>query len=82
MPRIRESLSTKGRAAFEGTTEIWYAAVGKVLMCDKEPRNSINGYAVAVKDNRMSTIHLLTKASYVCLLFIRTLALPWWQGSQ
>ena len=29
--------------------EIWCAAVGEVLMCNKEPKNFIDGYAVTVR---------------------------------
>ena len=34
--------------------EIWEAAVGEVLTCEREPRNAKDGYAVAVKWTELS----------------------------
>ena len=31
--------------------EIWEAAAGEVLMCEREPHNALDRYAVAVKKN-------------------------------
>ena len=51
--------------------EIWEAATGEVLICERELHNSRDRYAVAVK--RMGTIigHLPRKLSRVCSLFLR-----------
>ena len=34
--------------------EIWEAAVGEVLACEKQPRNAEDGYAVVVKWTELS----------------------------
>ena len=50
--------------------DIWVAAVGEVLQCEREPSNASDRYAVAVKD-RTVIGHLPRKVSRVCLLFMR-----------
>ena len=51
--------------------EVWAAAVGKELVCEREMDNSYDLYAVAVK--RMGNIigHLPRKLSKLCSLFLR-----------
>ena len=51
--------------------EIWEAAVGEVLICEREPRNAKDGYAVAVKKDGTVIGHLPRKVSRVCSLFLR-----------
>ena len=51
--------------------EIWEAAVGEILMCEKEPRNTADRYAVAVKKDRTIIGHLPRKVSRVCSLFLQ-----------
>ena len=41
--------------------EIWEAAAGKILMCETEPRNVANRYAVAINKDRSSIWHLTKK---------------------
>ena len=45
--------------------EIWEAAVGEVLVCEREPRNTVDRYAVAVKRSGMVIGHLPKKMSRV-----------------
>ena len=55
--------------------EIWLAAIGEKLECDREPQNSCDHYAVAVKNSGVVICHLPRKLSRVCLrvcsLFLR-----------
>ena len=51
--------------------EIWEAAVGEILVCEREPRNAADRYAVAVKKDGMIIGHLPRKVSRVCSLFLR-----------
>ena len=51
--------------------EIWTAAVGEELVCEREPDNSHNRYAVAVKRMGIIIGHLPRKLSKQCLLFLR-----------
>ena len=51
--------------------EIWEAAVGEVLACEREPRNATDRYAVAVKKDGTIIGHLPRKVSRVCSLFLR-----------
>ena len=56
--------------------EIWDATVGRVLACDKELRNAIGRYAVAVKKDGMVIGHLPS------CMFAHFFLLTWLQGSQ
>ena len=51
--------------------EVWAAAVGEELVCEREMDNSYDYYAVAVK--RIGNIigHLPRKLSKLCSLFLR-----------
>ena len=51
--------------------EIWEAAAGEVLMCEREPHNALDRYAVAVKKTGTIIGHLPRKLSRVCSLFLR-----------
>ena len=51
--------------------EIWEAAVGQVLICEREPRNVKDRYAVAVQKDGTVIGHLPRKVSRVCSLFLR-----------
>ena len=51
--------------------EIWMAAVGEELVCEREPHNSHDRYAVAVKRMGIIIGHLPRKLSKLCLLFLR-----------
>ena len=51
--------------------EIWEAAVGEELVCVREPHNSHNHYAVAVKREDVLIGHLPRKLSRLCSLFLR-----------
>ena len=51
--------------------EIWTAAVGETLVCERETNNNQDRYAVAVKRNGTTVGHLPRKASRVCSLFLR-----------
>ena len=51
--------------------EIWEAAVGEVLTCEREAQNENDRYAVAVKKDGVVIGHLPRKVSRVCSLFIR-----------
>ena len=50
---------------------IWSAAVGEVLSCEREPTNSRDRYAVAVKKDEVAIGHLPRKVSRICSLFLR-----------
>ena len=51
--------------------EVWAATVGEALVCEREPQNASNRYAVAVKKEGTITVHLPRKLSQVCSLFYR-----------
>lgn len=51
--------------------EVWAAAVGEVLICQREPENASDRYAVAVKREGTIVGHLPRKMTRVCSLFIR-----------
>ena len=51
--------------------DIWEAAVGEVLDCEREPGNAKDRYAVAVKKNATVIGHLPKKISCVSSLFLR-----------
>ena len=51
--------------------ETWRAAIGEELECDREPGNSCDRYAVAVKRSGVVIGHLPRKVSRVCSLFLR-----------
>ena len=51
--------------------EIWRAAMGEELECDREPENLCGRYAVAVKRSGVVISHLPQKLSKVCSLFLR-----------
>ena len=65
--RIRKSLLYSSYHILQ----VWAAAVGKELVCERETDNSYDLYAVAVK--RMGNIigHLPRKLSKLCSLFLR-----------
>ena len=50
---------------------IWSSAVGEVFHCEREPTNSQDRYAVAVKKDETVIGHLPQKVSRVCSLFLR-----------
>ena len=47
------------------------AVVGESLVCERDPENASDQYAVAVKNEGTIIGHLPQKASQVCLLFLR-----------
>ena len=51
--------------------DVWEAAIGEVLVCEREPRNAEDRYAVAVKKDGTIVGHLPRNLSRVCSLFIR-----------
>ena len=51
--------------------EIWRAAIGEELECDREPENSCDRYAVCVKRSGVVIGHFPRKLSRVCSLFLR-----------
>ena len=51
--------------------ETWRAAIGEELECDREPGNSCDRYAIAVKRSGVVIGHLPRKVSRVCSLFLR-----------
>ena len=51
--------------------EVWVAAVGEELVCEREPDNSHDRYAVAVKRTGIIIGHLPRKLSKLCSLFLR-----------
>ena len=51
--------------------DVWDAAIGEVLVCEPEPRNAEDRYAVAVKKDETIVGHLPRNLSRVCSLFIR-----------
>ena len=50
--------------------EVWAATVGEALVCEREPKNSSDRYAVAVKNKGTITEHLPRKLLRICLLFL------------
>ena len=65
--------SSEETVVFAATTytKRWWAAIGEELECDREPENSSDQYAVAVKRSTVVIGHLLRKLSRVCSLFLR-----------
>ena len=51
--------------------ETWRVVIGEELECDREPGNSCDRYAVAVKRSGVVIGHLPRKVSRVCSLFLR-----------
>ena len=51
--------------------DIWDAAIGEVLVCEREPRNVEDRYAIAVKKDETVIGHLPRNLSRVCSHFIR-----------
>ncbi len=51
--------------------EVWEAAVGEILVCEREPDNVSDRYAVAVKREGTVVGHLPRKISRLCSLFLR-----------
>ena len=51
--------------------DIWAAAIGEELVCDREPTNMADRYAVAVLKQGTVIGHLPRKISKVCSLFLR-----------
>ena len=51
--------------------EVWEAADGEELPCEREPQNSKDRYAVAVKRKGIVVGHLPRKIARLCLLFLR-----------
>ena len=51
--------------------EVWEAAVGEALVCEREPENASDRYAVAVEKEGSIIGHLPRKVSRVCSLFLR-----------
>ena len=51
--------------------EIWEAAVGEVLECDREPRNCTDRHAVAVLKDSVIIGHMPRTISRICSLFLR-----------
>ena len=43
--------------------DIWYAVVGKVLVCKREPNNFQDRYAVAVKKGKFRAFNFAHKAT-------------------
>ena len=46
--------------------DVWEAAIGEVLVCEREPRNAEDRYAVAVKKDETIVGHLPRNLSRVC----------------
>ena len=51
--------------------DVWEAAIGEVLDCEREPGNAKDRYAVAVKKDATVIGHLPRKISHVSSLFLR-----------
>jgi len=63
-----ERQCTRGYRVYK---KVWAATVGEALVCEREPKNSSNWYAVAVKNEGTIIEHLPRKLSQVCSLFLR-----------
>ena len=50
--------------------EVWAAAVGEVLICEREPDNTLDRYTVAVKRKGTIVGHLPRKITRMCSLFL------------
>ena len=70
--RIMEELSrlscVRGYHVYQ---DVWDAAIGEILTCEREPSNSQDRYAVAVKKEGSIVGHLPKNVSRVCSLFLR-----------
>ena len=49
--------------------DIWIAAVGEVLPCEREPINAVDRFAVAVKKGLDIVGHVPKKISSICAVF-------------
>ena len=68
MEEFERACCTHGFHVFK---EIWEAAVGEELACEREPHNAHDRYAVAVKRSGITICHLPWKLSRLCSLFLR-----------
>ena len=50
--------------------DIWIAAVGEVLPCEREPTNTVDCFAVAVKNGLDIVGHVPKKISSICSVFL------------
>ena len=50
---------------------IWAATIGEELVCEREPTNAIDRYAVAVIKDGTIIGHLPKKLSKICSIFLR-----------
>lgn len=51
--------------------DIWEAAIGEELLCERETRNTKDRYAVAVKKDGTVVGHVPRKISHLCSIFLR-----------
>ena len=51
--------------------KVWAATVGEALVCEREPKNSSDRYAVGVKNEGTIVEHLPQKLSQVLSVFLR-----------
>ena len=51
--------------------EVWEAAVGEVLVYERDPENTSDRYAVAVKNEGTIIGNWCQKLSRMCLLFLQ-----------
>ena len=51
--------------------KLWAAMVRELLVCEREPKNSFDRYAVAMKNEGIIIEHLPQKLSRLCSLFLR-----------
>ena len=49
--------------------DVWEAAVGEELHCEREPESCQDPFAVAVTRSAVTVSHILKKISCVCFLF-------------
>lgn len=68
MPTYQRYLCIRGYHIYN---EIWTAIVGEELICQREPTNPSDRYAVAVMRSGQIIGHLPRKVSRACSIFIR-----------
>ena len=68
MKKFGKNYYIRGYHVYKAT---WRAAIGEELECDREPGNSCDRSAVAVKRSGVVIGHLPRKVSRVCSLFLR-----------
>ena len=65
LEKFRVDICVRGQHIYK---DIWYAVVGKVLVCERESNNFQDSYAIAVKKENSARLIFMHKATHVNIL--------------